>query len=92
MTCSARKVAAICTKLALASGFGLGGMPAFAQSDAMPFVADAKAGYMFRTSYFDRRSDGDAVSPGFTQQGMGVGGWLWGKAAGCGAIPARSTT
>lgn len=82
MISSARAKSAILCPLALASAFGLVSGAAYAQASdtsSNPFIANAKAGYMFRTSYFDRRSDGDAVSPGFTQQGMGIGGWLWGN-------------
>jgi len=45
-----------------------------------PFIDDAKLGYMFRTSYFDRRSAGDDTGSGnFRQQALGLGGWLYGN-------------
>ena len=43
-----------------------------------PFIDNAKAGYVFRTAYFDRRSSGDDDNTGnFRQRGMGLGGWLY---------------
>ena len=43
-----------------------------------PFIDNAKAGYVFRTAYFDRRSSGDETNAGnFRQRGMGLGGWLY---------------
>jgi hypothetical protein len=53
-----------------------------------PFLDDAKAGYMARTSYFDRRSAGDSNGHGgaFRQQAWGLGGWLYGNTGEIGTI------
>ncbi|HOM12292.1 MAG TPA: OprD family outer membrane porin [Rubrivivax sp.] len=44
-----------------------------------PFWDNARAGYFFRASYFDRQSDGSPNLPGsaFKQLGAGIGGWLF---------------
>ena len=95
-----RIVAGISNALAMALALGFGGNIAQAQQaggderrevvsgvDMNAFWTDAKAGYQFRTSYFDRRSAGGvAASPAdqssynsFRQQAMGLGGWLYGS-------------
>jgi hypothetical protein len=44
-----------------------------------PFWDKASAGYFFRTAFFRRSSHGDAPAlPAFTQEGAGIGGWLYG--------------
>jgi hypothetical protein len=46
----------------------------------IPFLDNAKFGYMFRTTYFDRQSSGDSTGSGsFRQQAVGLGGWLYGN-------------
>ncbi|NJD25341.1 MAG: OprD family porin [Betaproteobacteria bacterium] len=82
-------VAGMTNALALALLLGAGAVQA-QQTDAAlqpvvtgtgnAFIDNAKAGYVFRTSYFDRRSAGDANGTGmFRQQAMGLGGWLYGN-------------
>jgi outer membrane porin, OprD family len=76
-----RGLAGYTTATALMLGLAGGLAPAQAQmtAGANPFWTDAKAGYMFRSSYFDRRSSGDNVGTGtLRQQAMGLGGWLYG--------------
>src|SRR5574337_1972773 len=78
---------------ALALGATLGAGTARAQDAGTgnPFIEDAKAGLMFRTSYFDRRSAGaepatdepigkpTSAANAFRQQAAGIGGWLYGN-------------
>lgn len=48
--------------------------------DLNPFLRDAKAGLVARTSYFDRRSAGaEQGASAFRQQAMGLGGWFYGN-------------
>jgi hypothetical protein len=72
---------------AMMLGLSVGVVPVQAQESPaklseIPFIADAKAGYMFRLSYFGRASGGDNgggdLNPGtkFRQQAAGIGGWL----------------
>jgi hypothetical protein len=55
--------------------------------DLNPFIDNAKAGYMFRQSYFSRFSSGDDTGAGaFKQAANGVGGWLYGSTGEIGNI------
>jgi len=85
--------------LALLLVFGVGIMPAQAQQTSSQeqkeissgpfkgFIDNAKAGLMFRTSYFERRSEGDDTKAGaFHQKAMGTGGWLYGNTGEIGNI------
>jgi len=75
----ARHAAGWTGALALTLAAGLAPAQAQTATSANPFVDNAKFGYMFRTSYFDRRSSGDDTGAGaFRQQAMGLGGWLYG--------------
>jgi hypothetical protein len=81
MTQRARRIAGLTGAVLLVLAASAQVAPARAQTaaSANPFVDDAKFGYMFRTSYFDRRSSGDDTGAGaFRQQALGLGGWLYG--------------
>lgn len=80
------------TTMVLILAFCIGTMPAHAQETSTQeqkavstgpfdkFIGNAKAGFMFRTSYFNRTSDGDDNSAGkFDQAALGTGGWLYGN-------------
>ena len=76
---------AVALTLSLAAGLA----PAQAQTapSANPFLDDAKAGYMFRGSYFDRRSAGDDNGSGvFRNQALGLGAWLYGNTGEIGQV------
>ena len=48
-------------------------------TESNPFWDNAKAGYVFRTAYFDRRTGGDDVGAGkYDANAWGIGGWLYG--------------
>ena len=65
--------------LALAVEEGEAGLAEPETTADNPFWDQASAGYTFRAAYFERTSDGDAPAlPAFTQEGAGVGGWLYG--------------
>lgn len=52
-----------------------------------PFVDNAKAGYVFRTAYFDRRTGGDDRGAGpYDANAMGIGGWIYGRTGEIGNI------
>lgn len=58
--------------------------------DAGPFknfLEGSKAGFMFRTVYFNRTSNGDNNAAGkFDQEALGTGGWLYGNTGEIGDI------
>jgi hypothetical protein len=83
------QVSRLAAAVAFALGMAAGLAPVQAQTapSANPFLDDAKAGYVFRTSYFDRRSSGDDKGYGdFRNQAMGLGGWLYGNTGEIGNI------
>jgi hypothetical protein len=63
------------------------GLATAEEKKPMPFLDDAKFGYQFRTTYFDRQSSGDSTGAGsFHQQAVGLGGWLYGNTGEIGKI------